>query len=844
MASLLFSLCIVTPLGAQAQTPETWQQTSKFLPSNPTTWADFFGTAVSIDDDTAVVGAPYNDLTDRDSGAAYVLARSGGVWTQQQMLTASDTGRQAHFGTSVAVDGDTIVVGAPEATHLGQASYGVAYVFVRNGNTWVQQQKITVDDIDVGEQFGISVSLDGDSLVVGASGANLVGAAYVFSRSGGVWNQQQKLTASDAWSADYFGSAVSMSGDTVVVGAYRDDDGGSSSGSAYVFVRNAGAWTEQQKLTASDAASANAFGRAVSVNDDTVLIGAPRNNSFGPGHAYVFTRAGVTWTEQQKLTPSDSQTADYFGWSVGLSGSTAVIGARRAGGMGDGGSAYVFTPSGNVWSEQSKLVDPDLQLGDEFGSAVGVTGDTIVVGSSGDDDNGNFSGSGFFFDRSGVNWNLSGKVVAIGDHENNQFGYSVDIDGDTAVVSAHKDRVAGSVYVFARTAGAWSLEQRLVGSDTGANDDFGASVSIDGNTVAVGVPDASVDGSAQVGAVYVFTRSGMTWTEQQKLISAGTQFENFGASVSLDGDTLIVGNPEDNDVGEDLGSVHVFTRSGGAWAEQQKLVASGPSSDDLNFGRAISLQDDTVVIGAYREDGSGFDQGAAYVFTRSGGTWSEQQKLTASDAINDQNFGEALALDGDTLAIGSPRDDDSGARSGSVYIFSRSGGTWTEMQKLVADDGAAEDLFGGAVSVEADTLIVGSTGDDDNGSWSGSAYIFARQGGTWDQHDKLSAADAAPGAILGAAVAVSGSDLLIGASGDSEYGDNAGAAYMFSLVDNTPNPGNGNGNGGNSAPGTAGQPKGEWHGGGTCTVGGTSDNASVLWLLMAVSIAFVRRRSH
>src|SRR6266498_72825 len=263
--------------------------------------------------------------------------------------------------------------------------------------TLSQEAKLTARDAASGDIFGFSVAVTGDTVVVGASGDNmLAGSAYVFVRSGTGWSQQAKLTASDAASGDRFGDAVGISGNTVVVGA---SDAASDAGSAYVFVRSGTSWSQQAMLTASDAAVFDLFGRALAVSGDTAVVGAISDDTdAGPdaGSAYVFVRSGTGWSQQAKLTASDAASGDRFGDAVGISGDTAVVGAQ----FGDtiAGSAYVFVRSGTSWSQQAKLTASDAAAFDFFGAAVAISGDTVVVGALADDtDAGSNAGSAYVF---------------------------------------------------------------------------------------------------------------------------------------------------------------------------------------------------------------------------------------------------------------------------------------------------------------------------------------------------------------------------------------------------------------------------------------------------------------
>ncbi len=260
----------------------------------------FLGRSVAVSGDTLVAGSLANNGGGNNSGSVYVFTRSGTVWTQQAILTASDGASGDQFGDSVALSGDTVVIGAGNDDHAGGASAGSAYVFTRSGSVWAQQAKLIASDAAASDNFGISIALSADTTVVGAYrndhvGAANAGSAYVFIRSGFVWTQQAKLISDDIAASDFFGHAVSVSGDTVVVGAYQDNHpAGADAGSAYLFTRSGTVWTQQAKLTASDAAASDRFGFAVAVSGGTAMIGAYLDDHAGgntAGSTYVFELA-------------------------------------------------------------------------------------------------------------------------------------------------------------------------------------------------------------------------------------------------------------------------------------------------------------------------------------------------------------------------------------------------------------------------------------------------------------------------------------------------------------------------------------------------------------------------
>ncbi len=238
---------------------------------------DSFGLSAAVDGDTAVIGAVWDDDHGFNSGSAYVFVRSGGAWVQQAKLLAPDGAANDNFGRSAGISGDTIVIGAQNDDDHGTDS-GSANIFVRTGNTWTWQAKLTASDGAPLDRLGWQIDISGDTVVASSHRDNDhgpdSGSAYVFVRApDGTWFQEAKLTASDAAPADEFGHAVAISGDTILVGAYKNDDAGSSSGAAYVFVRSeGGTWTEQAKLTASNANTGYHFARFLDVDGDTALI--------------------------------------------------------------------------------------------------------------------------------------------------------------------------------------------------------------------------------------------------------------------------------------------------------------------------------------------------------------------------------------------------------------------------------------------------------------------------------------------------------------------------------------------------------------------------------------------
>ena len=450
-----------------------------YLKASNTDANDRFGHAVAVSGDTVVVAADFEssnatgvnaDQSDDSAfvaGAAYVFVRNGTTWSQQAYLKASNTDAGDRFGHSVAISGDTVVVGAAfessNATGVNgnqsddsASEAGAAYVFVRNGTTWSQQAYLKASNTDAGDSFGISVAVSGETVVVGAdlessnatgingnqsdNSADSAGAAYVFVRNGTTWSQQAYLKASNSDAGDAFGISVSISGDTVSVGANfetsnatgvngnQSDNSAFAAGAAYVFARNGTTWSQQAYLKASNTETFDRFGTSAAVAGETVVVGAAfeasnatgvngdqsNNNALQSGAAYVFVRSGTTWSQQAYLKASNTDFGDAFGISVAISGDTVVAGAQNeysnaTGVDGDqtdnsaavAGAAYVFVREGTTWSQQAYLKASNTEALDQFGGAVAVAGDIVAVGAISEDSN-----------ATGINGNQTNNSVA------------------------------------------------------------------------------------------------------------------------------------------------------------------------------------------------------------------------------------------------------------------------------------------------------------------------------------------------------------------------------------------------------------------------------------------------
>ncbi len=377
-----------------------------------------------------------------------------------QRLEAADGTVNDFFGQSVALDGQALAVGAPLDDANG-VDAGSAYVLRRDGKQWIQEDKLLPGDGAPGDLFGYTVSISGDAVVAGASRHNgsgpESGAAYVFKLKGGAWIEEQELVAGDGAAGDHFGLSVAISGERLVVGADQDADLGLASGSAYVFVREAGAWVEQAKLNAPGGGAEDRFGWAVAIDGDAVLIGAPQESGGAiPGSAYVFRKAtaGPGWNLEAILQAAGGAGNNEFGTSVSLDGDVAIVGAAVDDGQGQwAGAAYVFRRIGGAWTQEAALVPADPGEHDMFGSGVDVRGDLAIVGAFSDNDNGIFSGSAYVFRHDGGSWTQSAKLLAPGGAAFDALGADVEVESGYAIAGA-AGADNGAVQVFRGISGA------------------------------------------------------------------------------------------------------------------------------------------------------------------------------------------------------------------------------------------------------------------------------------------------------------------------------------------------------------------------------------------------------
>ena len=863
----------------------SWNEIATLLASDAARY-DEFGSSVAIAGDMIVVGAPkVNEAGRGNSGAVYVFTRNGQSWIETARLAAASPQSNGLFGTSVGIDGGTITVGAPGHATAGGSRAGEVFVYVPDGAGWTEQATLTPSDAAAQQVFGESVAITGDTVLVGApqsvvGGATNAGAAYLFTRSGGLWSQSEKLTASDADAGDRFGGAVDIDGGVAVAGSRLADPSGSNSGAAYVF-ESASGWSETALLEADDGSGGDMFGIAVAVDDDVVAVGAVGYDTSAGGNvgaAYQFARNGGSWQQAAVYTASDGASNDSYGTAVALSSDVLVVGANRddepdAGGTirNDAGSAYIIDLLGDVvapdWGDAAlvsgEITPTSIELiwdaaSDDVGVAgylvyrdgaqiadvtvttlvvTGLTPDTTypftveaydaagntttdgpsasfsTTSAPGDAEapqwtNGTLAASNETETTIDVSWSGASDNVAVAGYRVYDDSGSMEqllanvADGGatgatlTGLTSATTYQLRAEAYdaagsestdgptvsaTTATTTGGAANETIVRPSGLTASDEAGESVAIENDRAVV----ASRRANGQRGTLAVYERSGGAWSEVARLnasdASGGDNLGFGGDGVAISGSTVLAGAWHADPVAGNSGAAYVFVEgASGAWTEQQKLVPQAGEAG-ATFGRAVALSGNVAVIGAPEHDGAGgVNSGRVYVFERSGGTWTETAVLEPQDGSAAQRFGYSVAIDGMRLAIGARGDGELGGNAGAAYVFEKVGGTWTERQKLQGTDTSTGDRFGESVALSGGVVVAGAPREDQGASSTGAAYVFEYDGATWQQSAKLFDMAGAGGLDeFGVNVAVSGTAVLVGAHQHDASASNGGAAYLY-----------------------------------------------------------------
>ena len=708
------------------------------------------GWSVDISGDTAVIGAPYDDDAGVDAGAVWVYQRVGAKWVQQQKLYASDFDPIGDLmGTSVAIDGDVIAVGAPNDNVLGSV-----LIFRRSGSTWIETQLI---DSPGDRGYGSSVALGGGHLAIGMADDYIGRPVYVFEDVAGTFAFDRSFATSD----QTFGSPIAVDGDTLVIG---DED---LEPIFHVYRHGAsGTWSEEAALGPPQPTYglASAQPNSLSIDGDTLVASASLGfNSF----VAVYTRSGSTWDGGTYIGDPDSPWDS--GWSnaqVAVDGDVVVTGQP----LESASTLRIFRRAGSTWTEDPPLTGDRSAEG--LGHGLALDRGVVLAGAPFDDDLGPNVGAASLFDLVDSGW-----LARSFPHSSDEDGFAIAVDGATVAVGAPgASSFSGEAYIYTRGANGWVELQRITPSDHVIGDSFGSSVAVAGNVVVVGAPAKS----SSSGAAYVFTRANGTFTQRAKLVeSAPANGNQFGAAVAATGDWIFVGAP--GEFGQQ-GVARVFRRSGSAWPENDELGASPPTSGD-RFGASLAVDGNLLLVGVPGDDTEAANGGAVIPFgyVSQAAQWVADAKITPSLVSSGEKFGSAVAIDGTRAVIGAPFATSTGANAGRAWVYAHGTSGWTEQAQLLGSRTAAGDELGLAVAISGNVAAVGAPHGSQRAAQAGEVSVFTASGSTWSELHEIEASDGLASDFFGSAVGLVGDALLVGADGNDAAGAAAGRTYAIDV---------------------------------------------------------------
>ncbi|MFT7823664.1 MAG: hypothetical protein ABXS92_02770 [Sulfurimonas sp.] len=755
------------------------------------------------------------------AGAAYLFRIDvNGSVNEVGKIIASDSASHDQFGTSVAIDGDFIVIGAVGENEKGSRA-GAAYLYQKdaNGNI-VELAKIMASDGEYHDQFGMSVAISGDLIAVGVPYKDSShGAVYIFQKDiNGNVIQLQKLTASDGRNGDWFGCSVSINGNTIVAGAPLNDEKGEDTGAVYLFQKDTnGSVNERVKLMASDAKANSHFGTTVDISDTLIGISAPYKNENGidgAGAVYLFPKDMNHDIEGWgKVTAYDIKSNSMFGKSLAVGKAYIVAGSQS--------SIYLFdsTPMDKVYiyGPENIMVDfPEEKTGNLYtinaaspNSSLNYTLDGVdsayflmsennltlpmaldFENPQDDSMDNTYQTEIILEDETGnqammhVDVNIfdmvvkeKAKLTASDEISFFNFGSSLAIDNNLIVIGAAEYN-AGAAYLYQKNIdGSLNELGKMTASDGTENDQFGASVAVSGNLIVVGAPYEDEKG-VRAGAVYLYQKDtdGNIIELAKIMASDGRYFDQFGTSVAISGNFILAGAPMEDEQGR-AGAVYLFQiEDNGSVRQLEKItVASGSS-----FGRSLSASGDFFVVSSPNEDSV---NGAVYLFQKDiNGNVSQLQRVTASDSLWGEKFGYSVSISGDLFIVGAPyKKIGEKENEGAAYLFQKDiNGNVSQLGKLTALDGESYDHFGTSVAVSGDFLVVGSPYENEKGSGAGSAYFFQKDiYGNVVKKGKLTASDTEEGDNFGMEVAISKDLIIVDAPHEDEKSPDAGAVYLY-----------------------------------------------------------------
>lgn len=693
------------------------------------------------------------------------------------------------FGYATALDGDTLAVGAWNGGDDQGQPTGAVYIFGRVAGEWVRQAKLLAPDADAYDAFGAEVALEGDTLVVGAPNYsrapfNYQGAAYVFVRDAQGWHYQQKLLETTQQSDGHFGGAIALNQNTLAVSSgHRWYGNLYGAGAVYLFGRSAGQWQPQQEITAPVPTQHGNFGSSLLLLDDELFVGAS-GETFQAGAAYVFARENSVWTPRQRLVPQVSNELDLFGTQIAGHANRVLISSPAHLGSGsETGKVIEWQRVAGQWVQGQTAIGnmvPDLK---RFGRCLDYRNGRWLVSSELTMSTPPAMVGVELWTYEEIGGTLTRTMqISLPYTGDRSYGLrSLVSSADQILVGlpgsfAFPYASAGEVRIFYLMPAAPDAQRTLNTGSTATGENFGAAIAANNEWLLVGTPYERRR-SAQAGAVYAYWRQALDQLPPIVLsANDAAPSDRFGSALALSDGTLLVGAPGN------AGAVYHFTPQGFSWMQVDKWPAP-PAPNRSLFGNAIAASADRAVVSAeYEPIAGGTGSGVAYVYERNAGGWLAPERLQVSDAATESGIGKSVAIDQDTIVLGAvpfiieepfgvP-----GLGEGAAYVFTRAAQGWVEQAKLVRPvSSEIPAAFGMAVAVSGDTLFVGAPRVQQ-------VHIFQRQGSVWSWVEMLSAP---PGITegFGTRLSVTNGQLWVGTNTGIGGSPHIGSLHLYQLHD-------------------------------------------------------------
>ena len=786
--------------------------------SNDQGISDFFGRSVSNIHNYIIVGADGDDDSGLDTGAAYIFKFDGTSWNQIEKLLPVNAASQDRFGSSVGISGNTAIVGSMQNDNANGTGAGTAYIFsTSNGNTWpLEAQLFAVTHGSADDNFGVSVAIKNDTVLVGANedttNGTLAGIAYIFDRVPGTasWSETVVLSPSDGNGWDQFGISVSIEANQAVVGSQYEGGNGYQTGAGYVYSYDyiTSTWSEHAKLIASEADNGDRLGFSVAISGPNVLAGAINDNDMGTkaGSAYFFN-VDISDMDGDGVPDSLDNCPNHYNPGQedcdndGVGDVCEIASGTQLDCNNNGipdDCEFMIDCNGNLIPDECDIASGYSQ--DCNGNGVPDECDFII------DCNDNLIDD-YCDIASGYSQDCNGNGVP--DECDILFGYSLDcnnngipdfcditifdsLDCNNNDVPDECDILSGfsldcnnngipdfcDITIFDSLdcnnndvpdeceSIIFNNETQLF-SDNGFGwwDDFGWAVAIDGNIAVVGEHGFGV----WQGAAHIFRFNGTDWVKEAELSPSDLRdYDNFGWSVAVDGDTVVVGAPYREHIyghDENFGTAFVYKYDGiGSWSLESELIGS-TSLEDTLLGYSVSIYDDTIVTGA---PGSETNKGSISIFVRNAGSWFHDQ--TIETTYIGVKFGIKVSIFEDRIAVGSSYSPHASS-AGSVTLIKHETSPvdiWLPEITLHASDGDESDFFGySGVSLGHDFFVAGAYGDDEFGNNAGAAYAFKLDNGIWQETKIYPSVDAPVN--FGQSVSNDGYNIIVGSGSESAY---------------------------------------------------------------------------